>query len=379
MLKIKSFILIILFCCVSLLPQAVMAQKVTVNAKIDPHEILIGQQAVISVEAISPKGRNIHFPVYNDSIVNGIEVLAMPKPDTVYNHEVMTITQKYIVTSFDSALYHLPFIPVIEGTDTLKTNDLGLKVITPPLSETTTAYLEHLKNNPNDSIVFDKLGVADIKPIQQPDFVWQDYLTYILLALLVLLIIVGSIWGIYLYKKKKAKGYFFAPEIKKPPHLIALDALNEVKTEKLWQQGREKEYYTELTDILRQYIEDRFHVNVFEKTSDEILQLMNNIVDAGSSIDSLKQILKLSDLVKFAKYKPLVEENDLSLVNAYLFVNQTKREVVEPSVDSGNVLKPANIPSKQNQPNINNQEAQEDEYIDWTVSKEDMIDHDDKK
>ncbi|SHG18384.1 hypothetical protein [Dysgonomonas macrotermitis] len=362
MLKKNTFILTILFCCISLIQIPLQAQKATARVSIDKHEISIGQQATISLQVIAPKGRQIAFPVYPDSLVNGIEVLGMPKPDTTFAHEVMTITQKYVITSFDSALYHIPFIPVIDGKDTIKSNDFGLKVSTPPLSEATNAYLEHLKANPNDSIIFDKLAVNDIKPVQVPDFVWQDYLVYILGALLILLLIAAIIIGIYIYKKKKEKGYYFKPQIIEPPHVIALHALDHVKVEKLWQQGREKEYYTEITDILRKYIEDRYHVNAFEKTSDEILAIANNFMLADSSSDSLRQILKLADLVKFAKYKPFPDENDLSLVNAYLFINQTKLEV--PVTEVVNEI-PEKVVHDNNEPET---------PIDWTISDDDMLD-----
>lgn len=369
MLRNKTLILTILLCCISLLPYTMYAQKATARVSVEPYEISIGQQATISLQVIAPKGRHIAMPVYADSLVTGIEVLAMPKPDTTYAHEVMTIVQKYVVTSFDSALYHVPYIPVIDGKDTIKSNELGLKVITPPLSEATNAYLEHLKANPNDSIVFDKLGVYDIKPILQPPFVWQDYLIYILGILLILMAIAAIIIGIYLYKQKKKKGYFFKPEVIKPPHVIALDALDHVKVEKLWQQGREKEYYTELTEILRKYIEDRYHVNAFEKTSDEILTTINNFMEADSSYESLKQILKLADFVKFAKYRPYPDENDLSLINAYLFVNQTKvEEIAPPANENGESKKTSD-------------EEEPEENINWSISEDDMInDHkNDKK
>lgn len=361
MLRNKTFIVTVLLCCISLIPYLSYAQKSTARVSIEPYEIAIGQQAVISLQVIAPKGRNIVTPVYPDSLVSGIEVLGMPKPDTTYAHEVMTITQKYVVTSFDSALYHIPYIPVIDGQDTIKSNELGLKVITPPLSEVTNAYLDHLKANPNDSIVFDKLGVHDIKGILQPPFVWQDYLVYILGGLFILLIIGAIVLGIYMYKQKKKKGYFFKPEVIKPPHIIALSALDHVKVEKLWQQGREKEYYTEITDILRKYIEDRYHVNAFEKTSDEILSIINNFTESDSSYDSLKQILKLSDLVKFAKYKPYPDENDLSLVNAYLFVNQTKIEEIIPKEE------------EEGQPKTEEEEEEPEEDINWTISEDDKI------
>lgn len=330
MLRKKIVLLTILLSCISI-QFAAFAQRSTAKATVQPYEIAIGQQATISLEVIAPKGRQLVLPAYADTLVSGVEVLAMPKADTVYAHEVMTITQKYIVTSFDSALYHIPYLPIIDGTDTIESNGFGLKVISPVLSEATLNYLEQLNTQQTDSIEFDKLGVFDIKAIQTPPFVWQDYIFYIIIGLLILLLLAAIGVGIYMYLQKKKKGYYFKPVVVEPPHVIALHALDHVKVEKLWQQGKEKEYFTEVTDILRKYIEDRFGISAFEMTSDEILNVVNNFMIAESSTESLHQVLKLSDLVKFAKYKPFANENDLSLVNAYLFVNQTKKEeVVEP-------------------------------------------------
>jgi len=100
--------------------------------------------------------------------------------------------------------------------------------------------------------------------------------------------------------------------------------LDEIKQQKLWQQGRNKEYYTLLTDTLRKYMVNRFGINAMEMTSGEILELIRLESEANSSYNSLKQILELADFVKFAKLHPLPDENELSLMNAYLFVNQTK-------------------------------------------------------
>ncbi len=371
----KLYILILLVSCISTIQFSAVAQKATAKATIQPVDILIGQQSTISLEVIAPKGRQITFPVYADTLVNGIEIVGMSKADTVYAHEVMTITQQYIVTSFDSALYHVPFMPILDGTDTIVSNGFGLKVSSPSLTEATASYLEQLNQNPNDSLDIDKLAVYDIKAIQKPPFVWQDYLIYGLIALLILMAIAAIIIAIYMYKKKKEKGYFFKPVVIEPPHVIALNALNHVKEEKLWQQGREKEYYTEVTDILRKYIEDRFHIYALEMTSDEILRMVRNYVESDSSYDSLSQVLKTADLVKFAKYKPLPDENDLSLVNSFLFVNQTKRE--EPVVQPQDPNTP--VPLGQNQanqtppPQNNNHDDHDDTNIDWTVAEEDVL------
>lgn len=328
MRTINIYIYSLLICSLSLFGFSAQAQKSSARATVLPSEIMIGEQAVVNLEITAPKGRNIILPIYPDTLIKGIEVLKALPPDTTIAHEVMTISQKYIVTSFDSALYHIPYMVVIDGNDTIKTLDFGLKVTSPQLTEATLDYLSKLNKQETDSIDFEVLGISDIKDVLDPPFMWQDYLDYILAALLflVLLIIIGL--GIYFALRKKNKGYFFKPKVILPPHIIALNSLDKIKLEKLWQQGLEKEFYTELTDTLREYIERRFMLNAFEKTSDEILEAIKNHIETESSLDSLQQILKLSDLVKFAKYKPLSNENDLSIVNAYLFVNQTKIETV---------------------------------------------------
>lgn len=109
-----------------------------------------------------------------------------------------------------------------------------------------------------------------------------------------------------------------------PAHVRAANELDKLKAEKIWQQGREKEFYSKLTDILRRYIYEREGINAMEMTSGEILNNIRQISDVDSVYDNLKQILSTADLVKFAKYKPYPDENDLSMVNAYFFVNQTK-------------------------------------------------------
>lgn len=321
-MKFKNILLLCLLCCLSF---AAYAQKSTVRATIQPSDILIGEQAIINVEVIAPKDRNIFFPVYQDTLIRGVEVLHMLKPDTTMT-EVMTISQKYVVTSFDSTLYHIPYMMVIDGTDTLKTNDFGLKVSAPQLSDSTLAYLELLKEHKTDSIDFERLQINDIKNIQSPPFVWQDYLEYLYIPLLVLLVLVLIAAGVYFYMRKKKKGYYFTPKIVLPPHIEALQDLDKLKDSKMWQRGMEKEYYTELTDILRKYIDRRFNIDAPEMISDDIIAAVHLVTDTKSATNGLTQILKLADLVKFAKYTPFADENDLSLVNAFLFVNQTKIE-----------------------------------------------------
>lgn len=369
MFKENKRILIVLLCCVSFFQNNIFAQNISTKASIQPLEIPIGQQAVLQIDVTAPKGSNVIFPIYKDTLVAGLEVLTPIGIDTTYTNGMENLSLKYAITSFDSAVYKIPYIPVIVGVDTFKTNDLALEVTSPQLTEATLAYIKEFTENKNDTIPnFEKLGISNIKPILQPPFVWQDYLLYVLIGLLGLVVLLVIILVIYFLLKKKKKGYMFKPQIVLPPHIIALNELDTVKEEKLWQQGRDKQYYTSITDILREYIENRFGINAFEMTSDEILAATHYILENDSSQQSLKQILKLSDLVKFAKYTPLPNENDLSMMNAYLFVNQTKKEDITPVEQHDDENKLTSKPKAV----VNNSKTvvddkDDDDNIDWSI------------
>jgi hypothetical protein len=300
------------------------AQRASVHATVQPTEIMIGEQALINLKVITPKDKAIQFPVYEKEIIPGIEVITMLTPDTTIENNVMTLNFKYVITSFDSTLYHVPHMSVFDGTDTLFSNSFGLKVTSPQLSDSTLAYLEKINKGETDSIDFNQLQLNDIKSVRKAPFVWTDYLwlLWIVLGIMLIIAVIGVV--IYLVLMKKKKGYFFKPPVILPAHVRAVRELDKLKEEKIWLQGREKEFYSRLTDILRRYIHEREGFNAMEMTSGEILNEIRKVSDVDSVYDNLKQILSTSDLVKFARYKPYPDENDLSMVNAYFFVNQTR-------------------------------------------------------
>jgi hypothetical protein len=118
---------------------------------------------------------------------------------------------------------------------------------------------------------------------------------------------------------------------KEPAHIIALRELDRIKNEKIWQKDKIKEYYSEVTEVLRTYIEDRFEIPAMEQTSEETLDSFKFRRDLLNEklYSNLGRILNLADLVKFAKYIPLPDDNNLTLVDAYFFVNETKKEEIK--------------------------------------------------
>src|SRR5690554_2043077 len=227
------------------------AQRASVHATVQPTEIMIGEQALINLKVITPKDKAIQFPVYEKEIIPGIEVITMLTHDTTIENNVMTLNFKYVITSFDSTLYHVPHMSVFDGTDTLFSNSFGLKVTSPQLSDSTLAYLEKINKGETDSIDFNQLQLNDIKSVRKAPFVWTDYLwlLWIVLGIMLIIAVIGVV--IYLVLMKKKKGYFFKPPVILPAHVRAVRELDKLKEEKIWLQGREKEFYSRLTDILR--------------------------------------------------------------------------------------------------------------------------------
>lgn len=312
-MKVIKKSILFLVVAASLMGGKAYAQKTLIDVAIDSAAILIGEQTTLRLTVTTDKDRPVQIVIPNDTLMTGVEVLNLSKPDSseIDNNRLL-IKQDVLITSFDSSLYLLPPLKVIDGVDTVYSNQVALKVSTIPVNA----------DKPEE--------FNDVKDVWKPPFVWADYFPIIYGILLALFLICLIAYIIKRIRAKKSLIPFKKPEPKLPPHELAIKELDEIKQQKLWQQGRSKEYYTQITETLRKYIVDRFGINAMEMTSGEILDIIHKNTEARSVYDNLRQILGLSDFVKFAKMNPLPDENDLSLMNAYLFVNQTK--VVEAPV-----------------------------------------------
>lgn len=298
---------------------AVAQQRPLIDVSIDSAAILIGEQTVLHLTVTADQDRPVQVIIPNDTLMAGVELLNLSKADsTQIENNRLVIKQDLLITSFDSALYLLPPLKVIDGVDTVYSNQVALKVSTLPVNA----------ENPEEYF--------DIKQVWKPPFVWADYLPILLGILLILLLAAAAWYGWKRWKEQKSLIPFNKEEPKLPPHEQAIKELDAIREQKLWQQGLSKAYYTQITETLRRYIDGRFGINAMEMTSGEILDLIRQNDEAKPLYENLRQILSVADFVKFAKMNPLPDENDLSLANAYRFVEQTKpvEEEAKPAEES---------------------------------------------
>ncbi len=307
--------LLLLFVIASFVQPSLWAQKITVQAKLDSTVMWIGNQTHLTFEVSQQPNQKVNMPVFSDTIVGGLELVEPMRKDTTKSQDGghILVKQHYTVTAFKDSLLYIPPFPFILNGDTTWSNSLSLKVVQPFKVDTASNT------------------IADIKTVFDPKFDWWELFKTILLILLIIAILVVGFILVRKYIQKRPVFEHVESEEILPAHVIALSQLDKIKNEKSWQHGRIKEYHTELTDVLREYVERIFNIKSMEMTSGEILEHLVAIRNSKkSAYESLKQILQIADLVKFAKWNPTPDENETSLINAYLFVNQTKVEELKP-------------------------------------------------
>ena len=318
----KRFLVIAITCVLT--SGLLQAQPTTVSATMDSTILLVGEQTRLTFTVAQMRDRQVCAPVFSDTIVSGLEIVErLPLDTQLADDGLLLVSQSYVLTSFDSALYFIDAQPFVDGTDTLYSNPLSLKVVSIPVDTAQHA-------------------IADIKPVYAPPFDWPLFWLIVLITLgVVALAVIG--FFVYRYVKRHAapSAEVAEPQDLRPAHEIALERLDVIKAEKLWQQNRAKEYHTQLTDVVRDYIARRFGICAVEQTSAEILAGIQPELSGQKTVYAdLKTLLTTSDLVKFAKYKPLVSEDEKSLALAYQFVEATKE--VAPDADAQTVAESSN-------------------------------------
>jgi hypothetical protein len=292
---------------------SVVAQKATVEATISPIDILVGQQAQVRVTATMKEGATAVFPVFQPTqqLTPGVEVLGSTE-EGVRGMENGYVERSvvYTLTSFYDTLYYLPPFEINIDGEIVKSKSLALKVLT---VEVDTLHPEQFFGP---------------KPVQDNPFLWEEWAPSFWLSVLLLVLMTV---GYYLYlrlrdNKPIIKTISFVKRLM--PHQRAMQEIETLRADLHPAEDNQEDlkvYYTKLTDALRKYIEERYGFSAMEMTSSEIIDRLMKGADA-KSINELRHLFQTADLVKFAKYSTLINENDANLMSAIEFINETKQE-----------------------------------------------------
>jgi len=306
----RFFIIVLALLCLTCFSYKTNAQAIQAEAKLQQYTIRIGDQTKLFISVRQPAKAHISFPKLSDTIVSKVQVVSINKPDTSFDQtdrNAITVTQSYTITSFDAGSYTMPAFSIGSESGVVHTNPLTLQVETVKVDTTKAIY--------------------DIKQPLAVSYTWLDWLHDNWYWIVLPLLVIAGIIGFVIYMRKRPKPVpvvkVAAPVIR--PDIEAINKLKELRDKKLWQQDQVKAYHIELSDIIREYLEKRYIIKTYEKTTDEILAGLKRMDINEANREKLKQILVLADLVKFAKEKPLPVENENSLDTAIDFVTGTRQ------------------------------------------------------
>ena len=281
------------------------AQNPVVNSQVETSSIRIGEQFQFKISVNGTE--NVILP---KMVLKGLEIIDSAKVDTINN----MLIQKYILTGFDSGAFYIPQQQVFVRNKTYFTDSLLINVATVEIDTT-------------------KIKKYPIKSIKSEPYVFDDFKMYIYLLLAALAIIV---FWIYYFVIRKRKVQEEKPLYKMlPPFEEAIYKLNELDSKLLWQNNHVKEYYSELTEIVRNYIEREMQVPALEKTTDEIIEMLRDFQNANTintskeTIKKLKELLQEADLVKFAKSKPMSIEIEEDRKDAQEIISNLKPKPIK--------------------------------------------------
>jgi len=286
----------------------VHAQGVRLKAWTDSTSYEIGRWITLRIDGEMPAQIDSLIPVVFDTL-GRFEVLARKTSQPELEGDIKRQTWRFRLTTFDAGDVKIPAVPFAYRTagDTLwhiaRTEPLALTITT--VAVDTSADFK------------------DIKPPLDAPWAWEDVLPY-LIFLWAVAVIAALAFLIVHYRKKQAAAP--APSVMRPvvpAHEAAIAALHNLEERHLWQKGKVKEYYSEVTEIIRQYFEHRFRVRALEMTTDEVLSGLKRVREADSVVSDTSKLLLTADLVKFAKYAPTPDENAEEMALAYAVVRHT--------------------------------------------------------
>lgn len=280
-----------------------------VTTRLTPDTIMIGDQLHLQIDIDKDVAQEIQLPQFDkNKMTEQIEVVGIPTVDTLERDaRQVKLRINYTLTSFDQGTHDIQGFPIVysngEATDTVFSSQ-RLRLVVRTFEIDTT-----------------KQQIVDIKsPIETP-LLFAEIKDYVIYGSLAAILLAGIIYLIVRYVAKRKGHVRQRPD--EPPHITAIRLLEKLQSEKLWQNGNAKEYYSRLTDILRLYMQGRYAVWAMEMTTPEIITAMSEH-NSDKLISKLKELFTLADLVKFAKWTPSPEENEQAYYTAYYYVEETK-------------------------------------------------------
>jgi hypothetical protein len=306
---------------VLLLSIAAFPQGIIVKALPDTTVLLIGDQTGYSVTATMPRDIRAELSTATDTLTGKIIILRRDPRDTVISPDgSMTITDRYLITSFDTGTYRIrPFYAeIIAGDSILRyySDDSHLKILRPDITPPDTT-----------DVIF------DIVPPRGAPVTFAEILPWLVIAAIAAVVL----YLLARFLPRNPLRRFVRPQTPpEPAHVIALRELQILHGEELWQKGEIKEYYSRLSDILRRYIDNRFGISSPELTTDETVRMLQKaLVTTRDQMTLVKELLSLSDMVKFAKYTPETEVHESTFDDGVRFVEETKLIEATPEEDKG--------------------------------------------
>ncbi len=287
------------------------------TASFDRDSVMIGDQFTLEVRVDKDMMQWVDFPALAGSAQpDGLEIMSEFPTDTLAAQgRRQTIVKRYLVTIWDAGNYNLGLFPALYAdknmVDTLWTSDsLRIRVVT-------------------FDIDLEKDKPYDIKPPLKVPLRFGEISGWLALGLLALAVIGVAVWLLVKYRRHIPLLGGSRPQL--PPHVEAIRRLEALRYQKLPQNGKHKQYYSGITDILRTYFERRWGIGAMEMTSGEILAALDVPRRAGEvddkRHDDLAELLRTADLVKFAKLVPDEAQDDKVYYDAYYFVEETKSVV----------------------------------------------------
>ena len=307
----KKLCFILLFSMMTLAGMQCAAQVTFLRGRADADTIAVGQPFDYQLSLTIPKDYYVEWGQFGDTLSKSIDVLNVGDITTtpISNSDNVIMSQHLTLTSFDTGYVYVPEIGVTYSKSlqdslrfTLYTNEAELYVTTVAV-DTTQAF------RPIKTVIRQNVTAKEVFP-------W----------VVVVLVIAGIVYLIIRRKKHPKVKEKVVEEKKKPaiPAIVTARAkLAEMRDNESWNSSKTKDYYTDLTDIAREYLEGQFEIDAVEMTTDEIMEAVNTLNINSFTKEKLHETLVTADFVKFAKANPTAEQNKKSFTDINGFVEDS--------------------------------------------------------